>query len=220
MSKSTAGLRKRGRYWWIEKTVSGIKLYESTGETELEQAELYLAMRVQQIRSVLVYGDKLERTFDTAAARYIEEYEHKRSLDRDITTLKAVVPFIGDMPLRQVHNGTLESYIKARKATGISAGTLNRDMAVIRRILNLSAKLWRDDQGRPWLDTVPMLPIIQGAKRKPRPISQAEEQRIIKGLPQYLADMVLFALHTGLRDQELCGLKWDHEMKITGTVHH
>jgi integrase len=29
--------------------------------------------------------------------------------------------------------------------------------------------------------------------------------------------MVLFALHTGLRDQEICGLRWDWEHQFQGT---
>ncbi|MFI3121684.1 MAG: integrase [Methylococcaceae bacterium] len=215
MAKATPGLRKRGQIWHIEKTIAGTQLCESTGETELEAAERYLAMRVREIRSAQVYGDRIERTFDTAAARFIEEFDHKRSIDRDIDTLKVVMPYIGEMALCKIHSGSFDKFIKDRKQNRITSGTLNRDMAVIRRVLNLSSKLWRDDQGRPWLDTVPMLPNIQGAKRKPRPITGIEQDKLIKGMPKYLADMTLFALHTGLRDQEICNLKWSHEAQIT-----
>lgn len=217
MAKSTPGLRKKGNIWHIDKTVAGIKLRESTGETELEEAERYLAKRIQEIRKVAVYGERRERTFDEAAARFIEEYGHKRSLDRDIDTLKAVMPYIGDLALKNIHSASLDQYIRDRKADGISAGTLNRDMAVIRMVLKLCVAKWRDEQGRPWLDTAPLLPTVQGVKRKPRPISGAEQERLIQGMPQYLVDMTLFALHTGLRDQEICGLKWEHEAKISGT---
>jgi integrase len=216
MAKATPGLRKRGEFWHIEKTIAGRQLFESTGETELEAAERYLAKRIREIRAVEVYGDRIERTFREAAARYIDDYDHKRSLDRDITTLKLVMSHIGSLPLRQVHFGSLEQYIKDRKAQGITAGTLNRDMAIVRRVLNLAAKLWRDEQGRPWLDTAPLFPPIPGAKRKPRPISVAEQDRLLKNMPAYLADMALFALHTGLRDQEICGMRWEHEASVNG----
>jgi len=214
MAKATPGLKKRGKYYHIDKTVAGVSIRESTGETELEDAERYLAKRIKEIRNIIVYGDKIERTFDAAAARYVEEYGHKRSIDRDIISLKTVMPFIGNMELKMIHSGSLDGFIKARKSAGITAGTLTRDLAIVRRVLNLAAKLWRDEQGRPWLTTVPMMPTIQGAKRKPRPISIAEQDRLIQNMPAYLADMVLFALHTGLRDQELCGLKWDHEARV------
>jgi len=214
MAKKTPGLRKRGEVWHIHKTIAGQLLCESTGEKELDAAERYLAKRTREIRETIVYGGRIERTFDNAAARYVDEYAHKRSLDRDIVTLKAVMPYIGGIPLNKIHASSLDVYIKERKGKRISAGTLNRDMAVIRRVLTLSARLWRDDQGRPWLDTVPMLPAVQGAKRKPRPISAAEQDRLLKDMPGYLSDMVIFALHTGLRDQEICGLRWDDEAKV------
>ncbi len=209
--------QKKGDIWHIDKTIAGRKLRESTGEKELNAAERYLNKRINEIRAELVYGERIERSFNTAAARYIEEYTHKRSLDRDINTLKAVMPYIGDRALRQIHSASLDTFIKDRKKAGISAGTLNRDMAIIRRVLKLCAAMWRDDQGRPWLDTSPLLPSIQGVKRKPRPISIAEQEKLLKGMPQYLADMALFALHTGLRDQEICGLRWEHEAKVLGT---
>jgi integrase len=217
MAKSTPGLRKKGEIWHIDKTIAGRKLRESTGEKELDAAERYLTKRIQEIRAELVYGERRERTFDEAAARFIEEYGHKRSLDRDIDTLKAVMPYIGQSALQKIHSATLDRFIRDRKAAGISAGTLNRDMAIIRRVLKLCAAMWRDEQGRPWLDTAPLLPPIQGTKRKPRPISVAEQDRLIKGMPKYLADMALFALHTGLRDQEICGLQWKDEKEVSET---
>ncbi|WP_031431869.1 tyrosine-type recombinase/integrase [Methylomicrobium agile] len=216
MAKATPGLRKRGNTWHIEKTIAGVQLFESTGETELEAAECYLEMRIREIRSVAVYGERIDRTFEEAAARYIEDCDHKRSLDRDITTLKLVMPHIGGMPLRKIHFGSLKQYIKDRKSDGIAAGTLNRDMAIVRRVLNLAAELWRDEQGRPWLDTAPLFPPISGSKRKPRPISVAEQDKLLKNMPAYLADMALFALHTGLRDQEICGMRWEHEASVNG----
>ncbi len=215
MAKKTAGLKKRGEIWHIEKVIFGQLFRCSTGEKELEKAERYLAKLIEEQRKVRVYGERIERNFDEAAGRYIEDYGHKKSLDRDITTLKLVMPYLGELPLLKIHSGSLDGFVKDRKGAGISAGTLNRDMAVIRRVLSLSARLWRDEQGRPWLDTVPMLPTIEGVKRKPRPISFSEQQSLINALPAYLSDMVLFALNTGLRDQEICGLKWSDECRLS-----
>ena len=216
MAKHTPGLRKKGQIWQIEKVIFGELVRQSTGETELEHAERYLALVIERLRKTKIYGERIDRTFNEAAARYIEEFGTKRSMDRDIVTLKAVMPYIGDLPLVKIHSGVLEPFIDDRKQAGISAGTLNRDIAIIRRVLSLSARLWRDDQGRPWLDTLPMLPFIQGESRKPRPISWQEQEVLLKALPKYLAEMALFALNTGLRDQEICGMKWADECKVNG----
>ena len=215
MSKRTPGLRKKGNIWQVEKVIAGQLIRCSTGETELDAAERFLAKLIEDRRKVVIYGERIERTFDQAAARYVENYGHKRSLDRDITTLKVVMPYIGNLELRKIHAGVLEGFIRDRKKAGISAGTLNRDMSVIKRVLKLCAELWRDENGRPWLDTAPMLIRVQGESRKPRPINWSEQERLLKVMPKYLADMCLFALNTGLRDQEICGLKWEHECRIS-----
>ena len=217
MAKHTPGLRKKGQVWHIAKVICGELVYQSTGETELERAESYLAHFIELRRKQVVYGERIEHTFDEAAARYVGEYGHKRSLDRDIVSLKAVMPYLGEMSLIKIHSGSLTPFIDDRKAAGISAGTLNRDMAVIRRVLMLSARLWRDDNGIPWLDTVPLLPVLHGATRKPRPISWQEQESLIKELPKYLAEMVLFSLNTGIRDQELCNLRWSDECNVNGS---
>ena len=45
--------------------------------------------------------------------------------------------------------------------------------------------------------------------KKPYPITREEQNRLMAQLPDYfLANIVLFALNTGCRDQEMCRLKW------------
>lgn len=214
--KITPGLRKRGEVWHIEKTIKGVRLFESTGESDLEKAEQYLAKRIEEVRQEKVWGVRKKRTFSEAAARYLLENELKRSIGRDADCLKVVMPYIGQLELDRVHAGTLDPFIANRKADGISAGTINRDLAIVRRVLNLAAGLWRDEEGKPWLDTPPMLSMVKGEHRKPRPITWSEQERLLKGMPKYLAEMSLFALQTGLRDQEICGLRWEWEYEITG----
>lgn len=118
------------------------------------------------------------------------------------------------MALHQVHAGSLQPFIKSRQAAGIAAGTINRDLAIVKRVLTLAARLWRDEEGQPWLLTVPMLPTIKGPKRKPYPLSWEEQTKLFAELPAHLADMALFAVNTGCRAAEICGLRWDEEIRL------
>lgn len=208
MSKKQTGLTKRGEYWHINKIVKGHRLYESTGTSNLEEAERYLNRRIYELREEFVHGEKRQRTFIEAATKYLKE-ETKKSLERDAVTLKAVMQYIGDLPLEQVYMDTLKPFINDRKKAGISDGTINRDLAVIRRVLVLASRLWRDDKGRPWLNQAPLLQMLADKKkRKPYPISWDEQARLLAELPRHLADMVLFAVNTGCREKEITGLKW------------
>jgi hypothetical protein len=42
-----------------------------------------------------------------------------------------------------------------------------------------------------------------------------EEQALLfQELPDHPARMALFKVNTGLREKEVCGLKWDYEVKV------
>jgi integrase len=212
--KKTPGLVKRGDFWHIDKKVRGRRLCESTGESDLEKAEEYLARKIEEIRQASVYGIRPVRTFRMAATKFLNEAT-KRSLSRDADCLKQLDPFIGDMEIRKVHMGSLQPYIEARKQQGIKSGTIARDLAVVRRILTLSARVWRDENNQPWIDTAPLLqmPNWEDAA-EPYPLTWDEQQRFFKLLPDYLHKMALFKVNTGLREQGVCWLRWDWEVKI------
>ena len=217
MSKKQTGLTKRGAYWHINKIVKGHRLYESTGTSDLEEAERYLNRRIHELREEFVHGEKRQRTFIEAATKYLNE-ETKKSLDRDAVTLKAVMPYIGELPLEQVHMETLNPFIAERKKSGISVGTINRDLAIIRRVLVLASRLWRDDKGRTWLREAPLLRMLKDNPRKPYPITREEQTRLLAELPKHLADMVLFAVNTGCREKEITGMRWRDEITGIGFV--
>ena len=51
--------------------------------------------------------------------------------------------------------------------------------------------------------------------RPPYPITWEEQDRLFPKLPAHLARMVLFAVNTGLRDSNVCGLQWSWEVVVT-----
>ena len=103
---------------------------------------------------------------------------------------------------------------KARLAAGIRAGTINRDIATARRVLNLAARKWRHQNGRTYLASAPLLDFVRGERRKPYPLSWDEQKRFMQELPAHLEQLALFDLNTGLRDQELVTLRWYWEVQV------
>ena len=101
-----------------------------------------------------------------------------------------------------------------RDGKGIRAGTINRDIATARRVLNLAARKWRHQNGRTYLASAPLLDFVRGEKRKPYPLSWDEQRRFLQELPAHLEQMALFDLNTGLRDQELVTLRWYREVQL------
>lgn len=50
--------------------------------------------------------------------------------------------------------------------------------------------------------------------RAPYPLSWEEQARLFQELPPHLARMALFKVNTGCREQEVCGLEWDWEVRV------
>ena len=166
--KKSPGLKKRGHIWWIDKKIKGYgRLAESCSTDSLEEAERYLAHRMNEIRQAVVYGLRPTRTFEQAVVKYLNDYQQKKSLDRDIYAFKRIMPHIGDLSLDRIHNDTLARYRQASRKDGVRAGTINKEVSCIRRIVNLAARVWRHDNGMSWLASPPLSEMIQGSARGP-----------------------------------------------------
>jgi integrase len=214
-AKRIPGLQLRGGTWFIDKVIYGRRLCESTGTSDLYEAQALLARRIGQERDVRLFGVLRDRTFREAATKFLQENGHKRSLERDARALKILDAYIGDLPLRRVHHETLQPYVRARLAAGRSPGTINRDFAVVRRILNLAARLWRDESDRPWLTTAPLIQMQRHPnRREPYPLSVEEQRLLFSELNGHLAKMALFKVNTGLREQEVVNLRWEWEVAV------
>ena len=213
--KRMSGLFKRGEIWHLDKQVLGHRIRESAYTKSLEEAERYLARRMETLRQIMLYGARPKRKFREAATKYLLENQHKRSIQSDADQLRTLDRYIGDLPLESVHIGVLQDFITDKKKDGRKNRTINYGLQTVRRILNLAANEWMDDKGLMWLNRAPkikLLPINDASK--PYPLNWEEQERLFAVLPIHLQKMALFAVNTGCRDHEICTLKWEWELKL------
>jgi integrase len=204
---------EQGR-WCVDKWYKGERLRNRL-ETA-EEAKAWLVSRLDQLRRIKVWGERRRLLFDEAAARYVGEQEHLVSIEDTAQLLAGVMPYIGHLYLDQVYDETLHPFVEARLKAGRAPKTINLALSAVRRVLNLAARRWRDEKGRTWLETAPlitMLPLV-GEQREPRPITWSEQRQLLPRLPDHLARMVLFDLQTGARDAVVCGLRWEWEIPV------
>lgn len=143
------------------------------------------------------------------------ENQHKRSIADDASRLKGLLGYIGNLSLDSIHMGSLQLFIAKRRRDGVKTRTINHGLKVVRRILNLAATEWMDEYGLTWLASTPKIKLLpEYDLRKPRPLNWEEQNRLFQELPAHLEKMALFAVNTGCRDQEICQLRWDWEIKI------
>ncbi len=213
--KQLSGLIQRAGIWHIDKRICGRRICQSTGSAEIAEAERYLARVMEQARQAQVYGVRPTRTFEEAAAKYVLENQHKRSICDDVSRLKGLVPVMGSVALDRIHMGSMQSWLAGRRRDNVATGTINHGLQLVRRILNLAAGEWVDEQGLTWLHAPPKIKLLANtSKRKPYPLNWDEQARLFRRLPTYLEEMALFAVNTGCRDAEICSLLWEWELDV------
>ena len=221
------GIQSHEGGYKVDKVFRG-KRIQQRGFESFVDAETYLNAAVNRITQETTRGCQVSHTFDEAAAEYLRENADKRSLVSDVYHLKPVMPYIGHMQISDIHNGSLQGFVGARKATmkrvkvsktevieqPLKNKTINLSLAIVSRILILATQ-WRDDNGAPWLVSAPKIKLLpKSDARAPQPIQWSEQRKLMPCLPDHLAKMILFCLNSGVRDEVVCNLKWDWEVPV------
>ena len=201
---------------FIDKRYLGVRIGLRVGTVSQEQAEERLRTEMSRVESDLARKANARPTFTDCAVRYIEQSRGKRSIDVIKWHVALLQRYIGDFEPQKIHDQTLEPFIKARLAAGASATTINRSLEVLRTILNRAARSYRDPDGRAWLETLPpLITMLAENPRSPYPLTWQEQDALFRRLPAHLAPMALFAVNTGLRDSNVCGLQWQWEVAVS-----
>ena len=124
----------------------------------------------------------------------------QRSIDVIKWHVQLLARCVGKLEPQQIHDATLEPFIKDHLSQGASATTVNRTLEVVLTILTRAARSYRDADGRPWLDAIPpLISMLPEDPRFPYPLSWEEQDRLFRRLPTHLVRMALLAINTGLR---------------------
>lgn len=214
----------------VDKQYRGQRIFERLGRVSQDDAEAWLRQRqgVIDVQRPEHPGSGADQLFRTAAGKYLIELQQRgdaRTLDVIAGHVLLLNQWVGDMPLRQVCNDSFAVFKADRlagrgpsggKARPVKPATVNRTLEVARTVLNRAARVWRTAGGQPWLGAAPLIEMLdeQPTKRQPRPLSWADQGKLLPQLPPHLQRMVLFALNTGARDENVCGLRWEWEVPV------
>jgi len=201
--------------WYIDKRVRRFgRLCETTGTADEEEAGRYLAHRLDQIRRMLVYGERPRRTFREATAHYLKVNAAHKRISRDALALRELDPYIGTEWIDAIHDDSFTRYRRARRT--VTASTRNRTIGVARRVLTQAARLWTYPRtSLTWLAEVPLIVMEKEVHaRQAYPLDWYEQDLLLGELTTTVARMARFDVSTGLRDQEVCGLEWAWERRV------
>ena len=207
---------KRGEVFWIKYYRYGKPHRESAKTDKESEAKRLLKRRegeIAQGKIPTIYFDRIR--FDELAEDFLTDYRinNKKSLvraERSVNHLKRV--FEG-CRVTDISTPRIKAYIQKRIDEGMENGTINRELAALKRIMNLGA-----EQTPPKVDKIPHIPMLQENNVRRGFFEHGDFLALREALPDYLKGFVTFAYKTGWRVSEIENLTWSQVDLDNGVV--
>jgi integrase/recombinase XerD len=201
--------RNGSNIWWVRFQLHGTRVQKSSGKTRKSDALRFLAQAMEKER------ERQEQGFQKVRLRVLcEEY-----CSQHLPLLKSGtrVGYLGHIQVLKTHFGEdryvdeirkahVAEFVASLKKTGLKSPT-------IRRYLATASSIFAFAERSGWLSQNPVAQFdkrsLPEAQPRTRFISQAEYRRLLSASPSHLKPILEMAVQTGMRFEELLGLRWE-----------
>jgi len=199
-------LYRRGDIWWIKYYRKG-KCFRESSESSLKMvAKKFLDRREGEIAQGKIPGILFDRvTFDELAEDFLRDYRinQKKSLNRAKKSVDHLKKVFEQNYVPEITTPKINIYIEQRLNAGAANATINRELAALKRMLNLGIR-----QTPPIVDRMPYIPMLKENNVRTGFFEHGEFLALREALPEYLKGFVTFAYKSGWRVSEIINLKW------------
>ncbi len=114
-------------------------------------------------------------------------------------------PVFGKSKLNSITKLMVKTYMANRKLDEVSNATVNKEVSCLKGVLSRAAE-W----GYIEVNNLLGLKLLKEAPIRERYLTREESRHLIDAAPTFLRDIIVFALGTGMRQDEIFGLKWEN----------
>ncbi len=219
------GLYKRGQVWWMSFTHRGKQIKRSTEATDKKLAEkIYCKVMTQSIEGV--WFDKLEgeeKTVGELLEKYINAHSipNKRpnTVRADRIIAREMEGFFEKTALKDITPRLIADYKAFCRDKGLAPASINQRRGLLRHAFSLAMREWE------WVRENPVDRVNPEKVRNARDrwLTFDEEKRLIENCVLHptitgnktesrfwMQEIVVFALNTGMRQDEILSLEWPH----------
>jgi len=200
--------RRKTKIWWMSYTADGIQHCESTKESNRRLAQQKLDVRRAEIAQgqfnlLKRNGPSLGEWSD----RYLESVQHPNTRRRYTCSRANLIEFFSaGAHLPHIGAGRIAEFRRSRRAEGIKAATLNRDLRFLAQILKEAERqryIARSpfDLNKFFLNEGP-------ERRKPHILTWEEQERLLAVAPPRIRVLTVLGVETGMRTGEMLRLRW------------
>lgn len=207
------GVYKRGKTWWIRYAgPDGLMRFESAGRgTSHRDAQTMLLQRKQEVlegRDPTAAKRIKKHTFGELAEIYLAWAERQRSHRIKKGHIGLMVEYFGDCQLNSFTTYALERYQNELLKQNKAHATVNRRLATLKHMFTKAAD-W-EMVGENSLKRIRKVKMLKESNRRLRYLTEEEGCSLINNCARNLKPIVITALNTGMRKEEILSLKWDN----------
>jgi len=192
--------------WWMKYYRQGKPFYESTETEDKTEARRKLKRREGQVASGLHHGPQMERTrFEDLVDGIRQDYalNERKSVQRLNEFITHLSTHFKQLRASAITTDRIKEYVATRREEGAANGTINRELACLKRMFKLAVQ-----STPPKVARIPHIPMLEEHNVRSGFFSHEEYLAVRAVLPDYAQVAVSIACYTGLRIGEVLGLKW------------
>lgn len=199
---------KRSKVWWGRIRFKQ-KEYNRSLDTEAKAIARQRLIKWSEELEKASWGEKPRRTLREAIEKFGDDYFptlKRRSAERYVNSLTHIIRHMPDAYLEDVGSGLLAEFETARRREGVKAPTIRRDLSALSSVFT-RAMVWEWTQHNPvrvYLSAKETN--LKESEPRTRYLSHDEEKQIIARVAPSTRRMVIFAIDTGLRKEEMLAL--------------
>jgi integrase len=188
--------------------VDKIQRCESTGTTNKRVAQKILNLKITEIIEGRYQLPKTNPPrLEQFSEKFLDSIRHENTKKRYTSSVVNLRAHFGDTRLSDINSERIEEFKEVRLAAKVRAATVNRDLAVLRRMLRIAERR-RLVTATPFRE-VEMLE-ERKERRQPHILTYAEEEKLLSVAPDHIRVLAILILDTGLRSgREALTLKWE-----------
>lgn len=198
---------QRGNIWWIQYYGQGQLFRESTRSELKSAATSLLKLREGEISQGRLPALKAEKTtFEELAALYLQDYQingrktHRRAQELTDRLRES----FGLFRACRITSDQIRSYITRRQSEGMANGTINRELAALKRMFRLGSQ-----QTPPLVVSTPHIPHLQEHNVRQGFFTEDEYKLLRAVLPDHVKVPLIIGYWTGMRAGEIVRLRWE-----------